>query len=323
MYQALQGAAEASRKQVLLVECGWHANEYIAKAFSAAAQQVCPAVSVVTLDGRKAEDRQTAWAGADVFCSLSDNIQETFGIVPIEAMAAGLPVVVSDWDGYKDTVRDGVDGFRVATLAPGARLGSDLAERHAFGIDTYDMYCGHACTFVSVDVGATARAFTDLFQSADLRQRMGAAGRERAQSVYDWRAIIPQYEALWAQLAELRAAQAPALKALAHPWPARLDPYYAFASYPTQILSPETKFALVDTDVQGALSRVRRYRELAMVNYAKAVLPTEAEVETVLRAAVTPASAADLVKSLPAARQAVVFRALAWLAKLHILRLVA
>jgi glycosyltransferase involved in cell wall biosynthesis len=51
---------------------------------------------------------------------LSDNIQETFGIVPIEAMAAGLPVVVLDWDGYKNTVRDGIDGFRVPTLMSGA-----------------------------------------------------------------------------------------------------------------------------------------------------------------------------------------------------------
>ena len=46
-----------------------------------------------------------------MFCSLPDSVEETFGIVPIEAMAAGLPVVVSDWDGYKDTVRDNVDGF--------------------------------------------------------------------------------------------------------------------------------------------------------------------------------------------------------------------
>jgi len=28
-------------------------------------------------------------------------------------MAAGLPCVVTDWDGYKDTVRHGEDGFRV------------------------------------------------------------------------------------------------------------------------------------------------------------------------------------------------------------------
>ena len=74
-----------------------------------------------------------------MFCSLSDNIQETFGIVPIEAMAAGLPVVVSDWDGYKDTVRHGVDGFRISTCMPQAGLATDLALRHALEVDTYDM----------------------------------------------------------------------------------------------------------------------------------------------------------------------------------------
>ena len=123
MYQALQKAATAvaaSGKKIVLVECGWHANEFIEKAYRDAALQACPDVEVITLDGRKAEDRETAWAGADVFCSLSDNIQETFGIVPIEAMAAGLPVLVSDWDGYKDTVRHGVDG-RVCRLRRNGR----------------------------------------------------------------------------------------------------------------------------------------------------------------------------------------------------------
>jgi starch synthase len=113
MYQALEAAAKATGQKVVLIECGWHANEFIEKAYADAAKLACPSVKVITLDGRKAEDRQTAWAGADVFCSLSDNIQETFGIVPIEAMAAGIPVVVADWDGYKDTVRDGIDGFRI------------------------------------------------------------------------------------------------------------------------------------------------------------------------------------------------------------------
>ena len=36
-------------------------------------------------------------------------------VLPVEAMASGLPVIVSDWDGYKETVRDGVDGFRIPT----------------------------------------------------------------------------------------------------------------------------------------------------------------------------------------------------------------
>src|SRR5690606_25457261 len=110
----------------------------------------------------KPEDRMTAWAGADVFCSLSDNIQESFGITPIEAMAAGLPVVVSDWDGYKDTVQDGVEGFRVPTIMPAGGLGGDLALRHALEIDTYDMYCGHTSSMVAVDVDATAEALARL-----------------------------------------------------------------------------------------------------------------------------------------------------------------
>jgi glycosyltransferase involved in cell wall biosynthesis len=205
MYQALQKAAQKLPKgeRILLVECGWFSNEFIEQAYIDASREAAPSVKVVRLDGRKAEDRQTAWASADIFCSLSDNIQETFGIVPIEAMAAGIPVVVSDWDGYKDTVRNGVDGFRVPTLMPQAGLGNDLAYRHALGIDNYDMYCGHACSLVAVDIEAAARSFSDLFASKDLREKMGSAGEQRAKEMYDWSVIIPQYEQLWAQLTEI------------------------------------------------------------------------------------------------------------------------
>lgn len=321
MYQALEAAAQATGKLVVLVECGWHANEFIVKAYADAAHLACPSVRVVTLDGRKAEDRQTAWAGADIFCSLSDNIQETFGIVPIEAMAAGIPVVVSDWDGYKDTVRDGVDGFRIPTLMPQAGLGGDLALRHALDIDTYDMYCGHACSLVAVDAQATTEAFIRLFQSPELRKRMGEAGRQRARVVYDWASIIPQYEALWAQLTEIRKVQAPVLKPLPHPWPARMDPFHAFASYPTRTLSEQTLLGLVNADADTALKRTLAWRQLAMIDFAKVILPTEAEIQGVLRAAASgPRAARELIATIPADRQSFVFRSLVWLVKLGVLR---
>ena len=150
----------------------------------------------MSLDGRDAENRRIAWA-ADVVCSLSDNIQETFGIVPIEAMAAGLPVVVTDWDGYKDTIRDGVDGFRIPTIAPKPGLAGDLARRHALGIDTYDFYCGHSSALVAVHSQKLTQAFIELFQSPELRKKMGDAGSLRARQNYDWRVIIPRYEELW------------------------------------------------------------------------------------------------------------------------------
>lgn len=328
MYQALQKAAQlvkASGKKVKLVECGWHANEFIQKAYQDAARQACPDVEVITLDGRKAQDRETAWAGADVFCSLSDNIQETFGIVPIEAMAAGLPVVVSDWDGYKDTVRHEVDGYRIATVMPEAGLATDLALRHAVEVDTYDMYCGHTCTLVSVDIEAAALAFAKLFESPALRQSMGAAGRERAQQVYDWKVIIAQYEALWAEQDRVRlAAMQDATKVpgkLEQPWPARMDPFHAFASYPTQALKPSTMLALVDNSLEAATARLQTYQAMAMVSFAKFVLPSDAEVAAVLKqAAAGPQAAIELVQTIDKARKPFVFRTLVWLLKMGILK---
>ena len=323
MYQAIESAAKKTGKKVVLVECGWHANEFISKAYADAASLACPSVRVVTLDGRKPEERQTAWASTDVFCSLSDNIQETFGITPIEAMAAGIPVVVSDWDGYKDTVRDGIDGFRIPTLMPQGGLGGDLALRHALALDTYDMYCGHTCSLVAVDVQATAQAFESLFNSSQLRRQMGDAGRERAVSLYDWKTIIGQYEALWAQLSDIRAAGAKVIKPLAHPWPARMDPFHAFASYPSQALTPQTVLALVDANVELALQRTLNYRKLAMIDFAKLILPSEDEIKAVLSAGMTQQTAEQWVQAVPIDRRPYVFRLVAWLLKLGVLKVVS
>ena len=329
MYQALQKAAQSVQgtgKKIKLVECGWHANEFIEKAYRDAALQACPDVEVITLDGRKAEDRQIAWAGADVFCSLSDNIQETFGIVPIEAMAAGLPVVVSDWDGYKDTVRHEVDGFRINTTMPEAGLATDLALRHALEIDTYDMYCGHTCSLVSVDIEQAAKAFVDLFESAALRQTMGEAGRTRAQQVYDWKVIIGQYEALWAEqqrvrLAALQSTESAPLN-MAHAWPARMDPFHAFANYPTQALKPSTVLCLADSSLETATARLQSYQAMAMVSFAKFVLPSAEEIAAVLKqASIGPQAALALVQHIDNARKPFVLRTLVWFLKLGILKL--
>ena len=330
MYQALQIAAQQVKAQGLkikLLECGWHANEFIEKAYQDAALLACPDVQVVTLDGRKAEDRETAWASADVFCSLSDNIQETFGIVPIEAMAAGLPVVVSDWDGYKDTVRHGIDGFRIPTLMPEAGLATDLAQRHALDVDTYDMYCGHTSSLIAVDIKQAADAFTQLFNSSELRAQMGAAGKARAQSTYDWRVIIQQYEALWSEQEKVRTLNAEGNTSdspnLA--WPARMDPFSAFEGYPTHLLHRNTLLELSGPmhakNSTEILAHIQSLRTLAMVNYAKIVLPTEAELGAVVQQALQgPQAAIALVQHVPAQRQAFVFRSLAWLVKLGILQ---
>lgn len=74
--------------------------------------------------------RHLLFSTADVFVSPIDNVQETFGITPIEAMACGVPQVVSDWDGYRDTVEDGVTGFLIPTYW--ANCDEDIKEAALF-----------------------------------------------------------------------------------------------------------------------------------------------------------------------------------------------
>jgi glycosyltransferase involved in cell wall biosynthesis len=227
-------AAAARGRKVAIVEYGIFPNPQIAEAFAEAARGLAPGIRRIVLDGSNHALAADAWACADVFCSLSDNHQETFGLTLPEAMASGLPAVVSDWNGYKDTVRDGVDGFRIRTTAPAPPFGSELAIPYALGTMGYDRYCGTASQFVGVDTAEAAKAFDALFSSAELRLKMGAAGMARAKSEFDWSAIHPRYEALWAELAARRQramqTQAPPARS---PWPARANPFEVFSCYPT------------------------------------------------------------------------------------------
>lgn len=258
MYLALERLAH--RHRVVLIECGWTANDHIAQAFSEARAKLCPSVRSIVLDGRVSEIRDSAWAAADVFCSLSDNIQETFGLTPIEAMAAGLPVVVTDWDGYMDTVRNGIDGYAIPTMAAPPGAGQHLATRHALEVDSYDSYNGQASTAVAVDVDATAAAFERLAADPDLCRRMGANGAARARERFDWKVIVRAYEDLWQELAALRntGQAAPSPEAMRGFWPARPDPFELFASFPSQPFSSDHIVAQVggidETEVLERLS---------------------------------------------------------------------
>ena len=326
MYQSLTAAATKAAVKVTLVECGWHANEAIKDAFTHAANLIAPNLKVVQLDGRDKSNRYRAYASADIFCSFSDNIQETFGITPIEAMSAGLPVVVSDWDGYRDTVRDGVDGFRIDTTMPRVGLGKDLAFRHAVNLDSYDRYCGYTSSMVSIDLAQATEAFTKLFSSAALRAQMGANGQSRATSDYDWSRIIPEYENLWAELAKIRVATLAAGEnpTYGETWPARLDPFEAFSHYASHALSEDTILALTDADLATAISRYRKYTGLSMVNYAAEILPTESDACAVLTtASLGPRPAIDLISQTQPDRHAKTLRALTWFVKLGLLRVVS
>ncbi len=101
---------------------------------------MCPDVRAVFVNGNDVDAFAATWRAADVFISLADSVQETFGLTPVEAMAAGLPVIASDWNGYKETVREGLDGFRILTWAPQAGIGEPMTRDAEAGASDYNPY---------------------------------------------------------------------------------------------------------------------------------------------------------------------------------------
>jgi phosphatidylinositol alpha-mannosyltransferase len=96
------------------------------------------------------DDKARYFASADIFCSPATG-QESFGVVLLEAMAAGVPIVASDIHGYKNVVQRGVQGLLVEPRNP----------------------------------RALAAALYALAHDPEMRHRLGEAGRTRAPE-YSW-----------------------------------------------------------------------------------------------------------------------------------------
>lgn len=259
LYQAAEAVAAQIPGRVVCIEAGQFFNDAIAEAYRAAQKALAPSVRFIWADGAEPGAYDEAWRAADVFTSLSDNIQETFGLTPVEAMAAGLPVVVADWDGYKDTVRDGIDGYRIATALSPAGTGPAMARRYAGWADSYDLYVGRASMATAVDQQDLTARLTALARDPGLRAGMGAAGQARARAEYDWSVVLDRLDALAGELAGLRPASAPA-----QAWRGRPDPFRLFAGFGTHTVSG----AWGVTPVPDSGPRLKDLLALMMVNYA-------------------------------------------------------
>jgi len=71
--------------------------------------QALEIADAVTFAGKQNDGLEIYYRAADVFIMLSKF--DTFGMVVLEAMAAGLPVIVSPNVGAKDLVQEGINGF--------------------------------------------------------------------------------------------------------------------------------------------------------------------------------------------------------------------
>lgn len=313
LYLALEGLPEADRARIVLIECGVYPNEGIGKAYQAAQQTLMPSVRCLKADGADAALRAGLWQAADIFVSLSDNIQETFGLAPVEAMAAGVPVIATDWDGYRDTVRHGIDGILVPTMTARPGTGDHLALRHATGTDSYDMYIGRVSLATMCEPEALSQALRTLIGDPALRRRMGAAGRKRALAVFDWAQVLSVYAELCAVLGELRRKGA---QDRPEPWPDRPDPFTLFSTYPTRPIEPADRISVP----QGAEDRLGKVLHLAMANYGflPETLPFPLVQSLFATAGRKPSwSMAELLAAAPG-DPVVAECALLWLAKFNI-----
>ncbi|MFF9277457.1 glycosyltransferase [Streptomyces griseosporeus] len=102
---------------------------------------------------------------------LCTPVYEPFGIVPLEAMACGVPVVATDVGGHRDTVADG----RTGRLVPPG------------------------------DAWAIADAVRELLGHGRLRRRYGATGRERVLARYTWRRVADGVEQVYRRVTADRA----------------------------------------------------------------------------------------------------------------------
>ena len=292
--------------------------------YTAAAGSLMPSCGFHLLDDTRGGDRRATLSGGDVFVFPVDNLQESFGLAPVEAMAAGLPVIVSDWDGLKDTVTPDT-GFRIPTELPRAGLSSYISSRYLGGTDSYLQYLSQLSALTPLDVRAMAEALLALARDPALRARMGAAARDRARALYDWSVVIPQMQALWgeqaAMLAHARSRGGPAIA----PREAGLIPVgpavdQMFAAYPTAFAAPDRRLAATAAAHRPSVTETFRLR-----NYAarRRLVEDPARIEAILAAYAASGPSGATEAEIAAATRlpvAVVARAALWLAKYHFLQ---
>lgn len=325
MYAGLERAVRRTGRRVHLIQAGWFGNDSIAAAFVEGARRYAPSVNAIFLDGRKPEVRNRVWAAADVFTSLVDNVQETFGITPVEAMATGLPSVVADWNGYRETVRDGVDGFRIPTVLPPPGAAADFADRYAADLDSYDYYIGRTSQVTAVDVEAAAEAYARLIADAGLRRRMGEAARERAVTVFDWRAVIPQYLEVWRRLADLRrhAEEHAPPRPGADTSPLHPDPLRMFQAYPTHTLDADTRLVRTDGATGAELEAMVMALHADPLNSpARGILAPAADLRQAFDSLDPPGcTVGAVIAAVPAERRLLLLRSLVHLMKFGLVRM--
>ena len=205
MYAACQRAAARTGRPVTLVMAGWFASDTVKQAFESEAVRVAPLVTLLHVNAMDTKWRDRIWSVADIFVSLADSVQETFGLTVVEAMSRGIPVVASDWNGYRETIQHERTGLLVPTTMVEGAGERALMAMHEDRL-SYDHFLAAASQTVCVCTSEACDAIEHLVVSPSLRTQYSEAGIQRSLD-FSWEKIIARYERLWSEQNRLMARQ--------------------------------------------------------------------------------------------------------------------
>jgi len=314
LWQAAQRAAQRTKHKIRVVMFGYFKPKDMEKHFRDLAADIATHAPIEFIMNDDPRFPDGLWAGADIFTSLSDNIQESFGLTPVEAMAAGLPSVITDWNGYRGGVRDGVDGFLIRTITPPASSGMAIAQAY-YNEENYGVSLMGAAQSTAVDIEQCATTIAELTNNSEKRRSMGASARANAQNTFDWKHIIPAYENLWAELAAKRKAKPPTPAVPAN-WPALhpsfTNPFQMFRSFPSAIITPHNIVQVVMpvADIQVIIKHEMNFFLPELLASKETML----ELIEVIRKAGT-ARVADVTAAFPVNEQDRILRCVGWMLK--------
>lgn len=313
MFRAASLAAEESGRAIHLLVAGWAANDEVRAAFVDGARAFAPGVRTTFLDGIDPVVRVTVWRAADIFVSLADSVQETFGLTVIEAMASGLPIVASDWNGYRDLVVDGKTGYLVRSCGVSGATPTSTSRLLCGALD-YDHFLAELGQATVVDVNLAASALTRLASDDAIRAAMATAARSRAVEQFEWSTIVRAYERLWSeQEAERLARPIPAPAGPeAYPIPER-----SFRAYPSAWLDSDD----VVTLVPGAADLLDGILATPLINHVPGRRVADADaIRAALAAAPCTVAKLDAIWSGSGVEFSIGRATLAWLLKYNLLR---
>jgi D-inositol-3-phosphate glycosyltransferase len=140
--------------------------------------------------------KEDLFRAADIFVAPCESLQESFGLTPIEAMACGLPQVVADWNGYRDTVIEGRTGFLIPTRW--SQCDGELRDTGDMLGWAYDhIVLGQS---IALDVDTMYERLQILISHPELRRSMSEYSRVRAMAEFSYASVARRYDDLWTEL---------------------------------------------------------------------------------------------------------------------------